>query len=169
MRTLTTTRATAPAGRVPARPDLELVGVVPLSSRRAKRSLLSLDQVLRSGPYRSPSRVFWVVDNGSAHRGQTAKEPSNREPRPLVHLKSLTNLEKLHLHTSQATDAGLCRLKGLITLRDLDLGYTGITDEGTASLKALVNLRKLDIIATKITEGGVQQLQSALPTIRIER
>jgi hypothetical protein len=31
-----------------------------------------VDQVMRCDPYRSASRVFWVVDNGSSHRGQTA-------------------------------------------------------------------------------------------------
>jgi hypothetical protein len=31
-----------------------------------------VDQVMRTEPYRSASRVFWVVDNGSSHRGQTA-------------------------------------------------------------------------------------------------
>jgi hypothetical protein len=31
-----------------------------------------VDQVMRREPYRSASRVFWVVDNGSSHRGQTA-------------------------------------------------------------------------------------------------
>src|SRR5271166_3178099 len=31
-----------------------------------------VDQVMRSEPYRSASRVFWVVDNGSSHRGQAA-------------------------------------------------------------------------------------------------
>jgi hypothetical protein len=31
-----------------------------------------VDQVMRSEPYRSANRVFWVVDNGSSHRGQTA-------------------------------------------------------------------------------------------------
>jgi hypothetical protein len=30
------------------------------------------EQVMRSEPYRSASRVFWVVDNGSSHRGQAA-------------------------------------------------------------------------------------------------
>jgi hypothetical protein len=29
-------------------------------------------QVMSSKPYRSAKRVFWVVDNGSSHRGQTA-------------------------------------------------------------------------------------------------
>ena len=31
-----------------------------------------VDQVMRSEPYRSANRVFWVVDNGSSHRGQAA-------------------------------------------------------------------------------------------------
>jgi hypothetical protein len=29
-------------------------------------------QVMQSEPYRSADRVFWIVDNGSSHRGQTA-------------------------------------------------------------------------------------------------
>ncbi len=31
-----------------------------------------VDQAMRSEPYRSADRVFWVVDNGSSHRGQAA-------------------------------------------------------------------------------------------------
>ena len=31
-----------------------------------------VEQVMRREPYRSASRVFWVVDNGSSHRGQAA-------------------------------------------------------------------------------------------------
>ncbi len=31
-----------------------------------------VDHVMRSEPYRSASRVFWVVDNGFSHRGQAA-------------------------------------------------------------------------------------------------
>jgi hypothetical protein len=31
-----------------------------------------VDQVMRQEPYRSAPRVFWVVDNGSSHRGETA-------------------------------------------------------------------------------------------------
>lgn len=31
-----------------------------------------VDQVMRTDPYRSADRVFWVVDNGSSHRGQAA-------------------------------------------------------------------------------------------------
>jgi DDE superfamily endonuclease len=31
-----------------------------------------VEQVMRIEPYRSASRVFWIVDNGSSHRGQAA-------------------------------------------------------------------------------------------------
>jgi DDE superfamily endonuclease len=31
-----------------------------------------VDQVMRHRPYRSARRVFWIVDNGSSHRGQRA-------------------------------------------------------------------------------------------------
>jgi hypothetical protein len=31
-----------------------------------------VEQVMKTEPYRSANRVFWVVDNGSSHRGQTA-------------------------------------------------------------------------------------------------
>jgi hypothetical protein len=32
-----------------------------------------VDQVMALEPYRSAPRVFWVVDNGSSHRGERAK------------------------------------------------------------------------------------------------
>ena len=31
-----------------------------------------VDQVMTTEPYASAGRVFWIVDNGSSHRGQTA-------------------------------------------------------------------------------------------------
>jgi hypothetical protein len=31
-------------------------------------------QVLAQEPYRSAARLFWIVDNGSSHRGDTAKQ-----------------------------------------------------------------------------------------------
>jgi len=33
-----------------------------------------VEQVMNSQPYATAKRVFWVVDNGSSHRGQTAIE-----------------------------------------------------------------------------------------------
>ncbi len=47
-----------------------------------------VDQVMQQEPYRSAPRVFWVVDNGSSHRGETAaRRLRDRHPNlVLVHL-----------------------------------------------------------------------------------
>ena len=47
-----------------------------------------VDQVMNQEPYRSASRVFWIVDNGSSHRGQTSiKRLKKAHPQAvLVHL-----------------------------------------------------------------------------------
>jgi hypothetical protein len=44
-----------------------------------------VDQVMDQEPYRSARRVFWIVDNGSSHRGQRAAEELRaRHPRIAV-------------------------------------------------------------------------------------
>ena len=44
-----------------------------------------VDQVMEQEPYRSARRVFWIVDNGSSHRGQrAAEELQARHPRLVV-------------------------------------------------------------------------------------
>ena len=47
-----------------------------------------VEQVMTREPYASAHRVFWVVDNGSSHRGQTSIERLERQWRNLrlVHL-----------------------------------------------------------------------------------
>jgi hypothetical protein len=47
-----------------------------------------VDQVMQQEPYRSARRVFWIVDNGSSHRGEkAARELQARYPNLiLVHL-----------------------------------------------------------------------------------
>jgi hypothetical protein len=35
---------------------------------------LAVNQVLAEEPYRSGERLFWIVDNGLSHRGETAKK-----------------------------------------------------------------------------------------------
>ena len=47
-----------------------------------------VEQVMTTEPYASASRVFWVVDNGSSHRGQAACERL-REAWPNLHLVHL--------------------------------------------------------------------------------
>jgi transposase len=44
-----------------------------------------VDQVMSQEPYRSARRVFWIVDNGSSHRGErAAEELRERHPRIVV-------------------------------------------------------------------------------------
>ncbi len=44
-----------------------------------------VDDVMRQEPYRSARRVFWVVDNGSSHRGERAAEELRaRHPRVVI-------------------------------------------------------------------------------------
>ena len=44
-----------------------------------------VDQVMDQEPYRSARRVFWIVDNGSSHRGQRAADELRvRHPRIVV-------------------------------------------------------------------------------------
>jgi hypothetical protein len=43
-----------------------------------------VDQVMRTQPYRSAGRVFWVVDNGSSHRGQAAVDRLRKAYRKAV-------------------------------------------------------------------------------------
>src|SRR5579859_3152526 len=44
-----------------------------------------VDQVMDQEPYRSARRVFWIVDNGSSHRGErAAEELRERHPRLVV-------------------------------------------------------------------------------------
>jgi DDE superfamily endonuclease len=52
-----------------------------------------VDQVMRKEPYASARRVFWIVDNGSSHRGQASVERLQRRWRNLV-------LVHLPLHAS---------------------------------------------------------------------
>ncbi len=43
-----------------------------------------VEQLMRTQPYRSANRVFWVVDNGSSHRGQTAVQRLRKAYRKAV-------------------------------------------------------------------------------------
>jgi hypothetical protein len=44
-----------------------------------------VDDVMSQEPYRSARRVFWIVDNGSSHRGErAADELRARHPRIVI-------------------------------------------------------------------------------------
>ena len=58
-----------------------------------------VDQVMRKQPYASARRVFWIVDNGSSHRGQASIDRLERRWRNLklihtpVHASWLNQIE----------------------------------------------------------------------------
>jgi hypothetical protein len=44
-----------------------------------------VDDIMRQEPYRSARRVFWIVDNGSSHRGErAANELQARHPHIVI-------------------------------------------------------------------------------------
>ena len=43
-----------------------------------------VDDVMQQEPYRSADRVFWIVDNGSSHRGQKAAKELNEKYANLI-------------------------------------------------------------------------------------
>lgn len=45
-----------------------------------------VSQVMTKEPYASARRVFWIVDNGSSHRGQASVDRLQRRWRNLVHV-----------------------------------------------------------------------------------
>ena len=79
--------------------------IAPWSSVAASRRPAKLpfgrlvDQVMDQEPYRSARRVFWIVDNGSSHRGERAAEELRaRHPRVVmvhtpVHASWLNQIE----------------------------------------------------------------------------
>jgi Leucine-rich repeat (LRR) protein len=84
-------------------------------------------------------------------------------------LPSLTNLTKLHLQGSNATDATLAGLKNLPHLEYLNLYGTAVSDAGLVHLAGLKNLKSLYLWQTKVTPEGVRQLQQKLPDLRVDR
>ena len=68
----------------------------------------------------------------------------------------------------QVTDAGLAHLAGLTALEFLHLGGTQVTDAGLVHLAGLTALEYLNLSRTQVTDVGVAELQTALPSCRIE-
>jgi Leucine-rich repeat (LRR) protein len=85
----------------------------------------------------------------------------------LEHLKGLTSLEFLNLYKVQFTDAGLVHLKGLTNLKELYIRDAQITDAGLEYLTGLTNLQFL-ALGSSVTPEGVKKLQEALPNCEIE-
>ena len=66
-------------------------------------------------------------------------------------------------------DAGLVHIKGLTQLERLTLSRTKTTDVGLVHLKGLTELQKLWLSGTQITDAGAAELQKALPNCKIKK
>ena len=109
----------------------------------------------------------------------------------LVHLRALTRVEVVWLHSTQVSDAGLAQLAGLTELKwlelqetqttDADLQHlqrltqlkflnlseTQVTDAGPVNLQGLTRLESLNLSHTKVTRRGIERLKAALPQLQI--
>ena len=73
----------------------------------------------------------------------------------LVHLRGMSNLERLQLCGPGITDVGLVNLRGLAKLRSLDLEATGVTDAGLAYLAVLNELQSVRLVGKQGTAAGL--------------
>lgn len=78
----------------------------------------------------------------------------------LPHLRGLTNLTTLIIHTTRVSNAGLEHLKGLTNLRGLNLAHTRVTDPGLVHLGGLTELLWLDLAGTRVSDAGLARLKS---------
>ena len=83
------------------------------------------------------------------------------------YLAALKTPAALHFPNWRVTDKGMVHLKNLTNLQRLNLNGTKITDEGLIHLKKLANLQTLFLSRTNITDAGVADLQMALPNCKI--
>ena len=63
-----------------------------------------VDQVMSQIPYKTVNRVFWIIDNGSSHRGQPFTERHRRDGQMLL------------LFLYQSMPVGLTKLKSILPL-----------------------------------------------------
>jgi hypothetical protein len=87
----------------------------------------------------------------------------------LVHLRGLTQLEWLTLHSTQVTDAGLVHVRGLTRLQGLNLSSTQVTDAGLEHLRGLTRLTYLHLSNTQVTDASVNELKKVLPNLYVGR
>ncbi|KAK9094169.1 hypothetical protein Scep_025638 [Stephania cephalantha] len=77
----------------------------------------------------------------------------------IVHLLSISKLEKLFVSQTGLTEKGIIQLSSLRKLSVLDLGGLPVTDLALSSLQVLTKLEYLDIWGSKISDGGAAVLK----------
>ncbi|KAK9145421.1 hypothetical protein Sjap_005324 [Stephania japonica] len=78
----------------------------------------------------------------------------------IVHLLSISKLEKLFVSQTGLTEKGIIQLSSLRKLSVLDLGGLPVTDLALSSLQVLTKLEYLDIWGSKISDGGAAVLKT---------
>jgi hypothetical protein len=132
-----------------------------------------VDQVMQREPYRSARRVFWVVDQGSSHRGgKAARELQQRYPKLIVvHLPTHASwLNQVEIYFSivqrkvltpndfadlAAVEARLLAFEALYndTARPFDWRFTRATLE-----ERLAQLTPVSVAAPATAEPSLQQV-----------
>lgn len=88
--------------------------------------------------------------------------------RVLRHLEALTKLERLHVDSSELTDAVLIHLRGLTNLELLNVCNTHLSDTGVMQLiKGLPDLEQIFVDGTRVTPTGVSELRGVLPQLGV--
>jgi hypothetical protein len=129
-----------------------------------------VDQVMSHEPYRSGDRIFWIVDNGSSHRGEAAKDRLVQSDSRLilvhtpVHASWLNQVEiyfsivrRKVLTPNDFSDLGAIRLRLAL--------YEELSNRNPAPFQWEFNRAKLTTLLTKIEarERAREQLMASQP------
>lgn len=129
-----------------------------------KTGIVPFDRLVAQGmeqePYRSAQRVFWIVDNGSSHRGQTAcdrlraKWPNLRLVHTPVHASWLNQIE-IYFSIIQRK---LLTPSDFTSLTDLEASLTQFQHRYQQSAKPFewaFTRRDLDCLLRKLSQSSI--------------
>lgn len=102
------------------------------------------------------NNVLWLDVAGSTITGTQ-----------LTLLRSLPNLQRLHLEHTVIDDAALVQLLPLSKLEYLNLVATQVSDAGLYRLKGLASLRHLYLWQSKVTKAGSARMAADLPNCSV--
>jgi hypothetical protein len=130
-----------------------------------------VDQVLAQEPYRSAARLFWIVDNGSSHRGEAARQRLHQVDsrmilvHPPVHASWLNQvaiyfsiIQRTVLTPNDFPDVEAIRLRLAL--------YEELSNQSPTPFQWTFDRAKLTMLLGKV-EAHTKRLAAAQPT-RIE-
>jgi hypothetical protein len=125
-----------------------------------------VQQVMRKEPYRSAQRVFWIMDNGSSHRGaQCLERLSKRWPRIIavhtpVHASWLNQVE-VYFSIIQRKVLTPCDFESLEHLEDRLLGFQEHYEAIARPFEWKFTRRDLNRLLSKLALRDIPQLADA--------